>query len=207
MTRPATPRDRAKAERRSSLVDAAARLFAAHGYAAVTIDQLGTAVGVSGPAVYRHFPGKQTVLEELLVGVSTRLHDGGREVCAAGSPPTDTLRALVEFHTRFALAETDVIRVQDRDLASLDPAARDRVRALQRAYVDDWVRTLRVVDPALSDAVARLRVHAVFGLLNSTPHALRGSRADRAVAATELAAAAWAALTVSSAPATAVPGA
>lgn len=207
MTRPATHRDRAKAERRTSLVAAAARLFAVHGYAAVTIDQLGTAVGVSGPAVYRHFPGKQMVLEELLVGVSTSLHEGGREVCAAGASPTETLQALVEFHTRFALAETDVIRVQDRDLPSLDTAARDRVRALQRAYVDDWVRTLRAVDPTLSDAVARLRVHAVFGLLNSTPHALRGSRADRAVAATELAAAAWAALTVAPPPAVSRPGA
>ncbi|MFK4789742.1 TetR/AcrR family transcriptional regulator [Microbacterium sp. ZW T5_56] len=200
MTRPTTHRDRAKAERRASLVTAAARLFAAHGYAAVTIDQLGTAVGISGPAVYRHFPGKQMVLEELLVGVSTRLHEGGREVCAAGSPPSETLRALVEFHTRFALVETDVIRVQDRDLPSLNPLARDQVRTLQRAYVDDWVATLRALDPTLSDPLARLRVHAVFGLLNSTPHALRGSRADRAVAANELAAAAWAALTAAASP-------
>ena len=196
MTRPTTHRDRAKAERRALLVDAAARLFAEHGYAAVTIEQLGTAVGISGPAVYRHFAGKQAVLEELLVGVSTRLHAGGREVCAAGTSAADTLRALIAFHTRFALAETDVIRVQDRDLPSLAPPARSRVRTLQRAYVDDWVTTLRERDPALSDAVARLRVHAAFGLLNSTPHALRGSRADRAVAASELQTAAWAALTV-----------
>ncbi|WP_402842518.1 TetR/AcrR family transcriptional regulator [Microbacterium sp. GXS0129] len=198
MTRPTTHRDRAKAERRASLVEAAARLFAENGYAAVTIEQLGSAVGISGPAVYRHFSGKQAVLEELLVGVSSRLRQGGRAVCTAGSAPADTLRALIAFHTDFALTETDVIRVQDRDLPSLAPVARDRVRALQRGYVDDWVAALRACSPASSDAVARLRVHAVFGLLNSTPHALRGSRADQAVAASELEAAAWAALTVPS---------
>src|SRR5690554_6494734 len=108
-----TARERAKADRRSALLEAAARLFAARGYDGVSIEDLGTAAGVSGPAVYRHFASNQDVLAALLVEPSTRLHDGGQAVVAAARDDLDALRSLVAFHVDFALGEPDVIRVQD----------------------------------------------------------------------------------------------
>ena len=53
---------RRTAVRRRELIAAAARLFAARGYYAVTVDDLGEALGISGPALYRHFPSKQALL-------------------------------------------------------------------------------------------------------------------------------------------------
>jgi hypothetical protein len=44
-----TTRERAKAERADALVEAAARLFAQHGFDGVSLEELGSAVGVSGP--------------------------------------------------------------------------------------------------------------------------------------------------------------
>ncbi|RZI89005.1 MAG: TetR/AcrR family transcriptional regulator, partial [Microbacterium sp.] len=75
-----TERDRAKADRHRSLLRAAARLFAEKGFSGVSLEELGSAVGVSGPAVYRHFANKQALLAEILIGVSERLLTGGREV-------------------------------------------------------------------------------------------------------------------------------
>ena len=65
-----TQRSRAKQNRRQALLSAAASLFALHGFSRVSLEDLGAAAGVSGPAVYRHFPGKQAVLADLLVTVS-----------------------------------------------------------------------------------------------------------------------------------------
>ena len=45
-----------------------------------------------------------------------------------------------------------------------------RVRQLQRSYVELWVRLLQELSPGLPDDAAHTRVHATFGLLNSTPH-------------------------------------
>lgn len=174
MTTPLTDRDRAKDERRRALVDAAAALFARRGFAAVTMAELGAAAGVSGPALYRHFAGKQALLDELLTGVSRELYDGG-EAVVSGSRGEDALAALVDFHAAFALGRPDVITVQDRDLAAASDAARAEVRRLQRAYVGQWVATLAGVRPGIPPAELTFRVHAVFGLLNSTPHALRAS--------------------------------
>ena len=60
--------------------------------------------------------------------------------------------------------------VQDRDWESLPDEARERVRALQRAYVDVWAGELRRVHPGLRPDRARAMAHVAFGLINSTPH-------------------------------------
>ena len=159
---------------RDVMLREAARLFAERGFRGTSVADIGTACGISGPAIYKHFPSKDALLARLLVDISEQLVEGGRSVVDGSPDAAAALAALVEFHTDFALAEPDVIRVQDRDLASLNEHDRTVVRRLQRIYVELWTDVLRELDPGLTREVARMRAHAVFGLLNSTPHSARG---------------------------------
>ena len=168
--KPATVREQRKAERRQQLLDAAASLFAERGFTSVRLEDLGAAVGISGPAVYRHFPNKEAVLVELMVGISEYLLDGGREVVGSRKVDEETVSALVDFHLDFAFETPAFIRIQDRDLQSLPEGARRKVRRMQREYVELWVSTLGAVDPELNESDARTTAHAVFGLINSTPY-------------------------------------
>ncbi|WP_207344529.1 TetR/AcrR family transcriptional regulator [Arthrobacter sp. E3] len=190
-----TPRTQAKAKRRSALLASAATLFARRGFNGVSIEDLGAAAGVSGPAVYRHFNGKQALLGALLVGVSEDLLAGGRAVVQAAPDAGSSLRALVAFHVDFAMAQPDVIRVQDRDFDSLGEEDSTAVRSLQRAYVELWVEVLGELLPQREAALRRLQAHAVFGLINSTPHSVPIPSRKAAAARSMLEAMAWAALT------------
>jgi AcrR family transcriptional regulator len=157
--------------RREQILRAAARLFAERGSRAVGMDDVGAAVGVTGPAIYRHFASKDAMLAEMLVRISERLLAGGTErVAAAGADPRAQLRALIEFQVDFALDNPALITVQDRDLGSLPAADAAQVRRLQRGYVEVWVAVLARVHPAADAAACRARAHATFGLINSTPH-------------------------------------
>ncbi len=156
--------------RRGQILQVAATLFARHGFHGVSIAELGAAVGVSGPALYRHFPGKEALLAEMLVGISEYLLNGGRARAASTNDPGEALAELVEFHVDFAIQHPQLITVQDRDLANLPVQVRHKVRALQRAYLQIWVDTLLEHIPELSPEAARIAVHGAFGLLNSTPH-------------------------------------
>jgi len=176
MTSGLTERDRAKADRQAAILREAARLFAERGFSGVSLEDLGGAVGVSGPAVYRHFANKQALLGAILVQVSEKLLSGGRDVLARESDPGVRLAALVAFHVDFALHDADVIRVQDRDLASLSDEDRNRVRRLQREYVELWIEVLAQLHPERTESDLRIRAHACFGLMNSTPHGLRAAR-------------------------------
>ncbi|HXD27357.1 MAG TPA: TetR/AcrR family transcriptional regulator [Arthrobacter sp.] len=191
---PPTGRSRAKASRRSTLLAEAARLFAQHGYHGVSIEDLGSASGISGPAVYRHFPGKAAVLGALLTDVSHDLFDGGSAVARAGGTPATVLAELVGFQVDFALGHRDVIRVQDRDMASLSAADAATVRRLQRAYIEVWTAQLRRLHPDEDEAAARFRAQSVFGLINSTPHSAHRSAVDPQARRARLVAMALAAL-------------
>lgn len=163
--------------RRAQILREASRLFARHGFHGVGVDEIGAAVGISGPALYRHFAGKDAMLVELLVGISGRLRDGGHRRVAeaerAGAGAFEALDSLIAGHIDFALDDRDLITLHDRELDRLPEADRRRVRQLQRQYVELWAGVVGRAYPAMAGERARASVHAVFGLLNSTPHLSR----------------------------------
>ncbi|MEX5717483.1 SACE_7040 family transcriptional regulator [Geodermatophilus maliterrae] len=163
--------DAARPSRREQILRAAAQLFAERGSRSVGVDDVGAAVGVTGPAIYRHFASKDAMLAEMLLRISERLLAGASDqVAAAGPDPAAQLRALVAFQVDFALDNPALITVQDRDLGSLPPADAATVRRLQRRYVEVWVDVLTRLRPEEGTDASRARAHAVFGLVNSTPH-------------------------------------
>jgi AcrR family transcriptional regulator len=167
--------------RREQILKEAAQLFAERGFHGVGVDEIGAAVGISGPGLYRHFAGKDAMLAELLVGISGNLLAEGKRRVAESLGPADALDSLVRGHTDFALDEQPLIVLHDRELDRLRESDRKLVRQLQRQYVELWVDVVRRRYPRATELEARAAVHAVFGLLNSTPRlASRDGRLDRA---------------------------
>lgn len=176
---PLNRRSQLKANRREELIRAAARLVAERGFAGVRLEDIGAAAGISGPAVYRHFPSKEAVLVELLGTISEGLFEGGTAVVEKAASAADALDGLIEFHLDFALGQPELIRIQDRDLHNLPDEARHQVRMMQRRYVEKWVEVLRELDSTLDAPSARTKAHAIFGLMNSTPHSAKPSSLNR----------------------------
>src|SRR6476619_7530764 len=136
--------------RREQILKEAARLFAERGFHGVGVDEIGAAVGISGPGLYRHFPGKDAMLAELLVGISGQLLTGARR-----RPAEAVLDSLVEGHIDFAIDDRPLITLHDRELDRLRDSDRKLVRQLQRQYVELWVEILREVYPGLTEPAAR----------------------------------------------------
>ena len=153
--------------RRAELLALAADLFAERGFANVTVDDLGDAAGVSGPALYHHFAGKEALLGEMLVGISERLLEGCAQIAAAGGG--ELLTRLVRFHCEFAVDDRSLITVHMRDLVHTADADCRRIRRLQARYTDVWVDAIVAEHPAIDPRRARAAAHAAFGLINSTP--------------------------------------
>ncbi|MFD0202030.1 SACE_7040 family transcriptional regulator [Saccharothrix carnea] len=181
------PAEPAKQTRRDQILAAAAELFARHGFHGVGIDDIGAAVGISGPALYRHFRSKDAMLGEMLTSISERLLDGGLNRVAALGDPARALRELIRWHVDFALDDPALITVQIRNLANLTDPDRRRVRALQRRYVEVWVETIRKTSPEVDEPTARAAAHAVFGLINSTPHSAHLDRDQMAALLSQMA--------------------
>ncbi|MCW2566345.1 MAG: putative TetR-family transcriptional regulator [Mycobacterium sp.] len=155
--------------RRDEILTIALDLFATRGYHGVSMDDIGSAAGVTGPALYHHFAGKEAMLIAALIPVSEGLRDGGRARVEAADGDEGALEALVDFHVEFALENPAVISVHLNELDRLPDEPRRMIRRLQREYVEEWVGVLTRLRSELAPDAARVCAHAAFGLMNSTP--------------------------------------
>lgn len=158
--------------RRDEILTVAAVLFAERGFLAVTVEEIGAALNISGPALYHHFRSKEALLGEMLVGISEHLVEEATRITAEERDP---LWALLDHHVSFAVDDPSLITVQYRDLIHASDADQAKVKRLQRRYVELWVQALGADEDL---RIATARVHATFGLLNSTPHSARLAKAD-----------------------------
>src|SRR3981189_3893858 len=84
---PAPPAQKRRRSRGEEILEIAVGLFAARGYHGVSMDDIGAAAGVTGPALYHHFAGKEAMLAAALNPVSEGLLAGGRDRGAGGAGP------------------------------------------------------------------------------------------------------------------------
>lgn len=159
--------------RHQQILDTAAQLFAERGYHGVSVHDIGGACGISGPALYKHFSGKDDILDQALTQISDRLLHEGRRRAAGADDADGVLDALIDWHVEFALARPELIVIQEREWSNLTEDARKQVRDRQLSYIDLWVATVRELRSDLTPAEGRALVQATFGLINSTPHSAR----------------------------------
>ncbi len=153
--------------RRDQILWAATDLFRSQGFHAVGIDEIGSAAGISGPGVYRHFQNKHALLVAIFDRVADDLVRQAQRIEAEASHPAATLAELVGFHVDFALSDRALIAVYMQEERSLPTADRRRIRKRQRLYVEHWLDALLGSRPDLAGDEALTRVHAAFHLISS----------------------------------------
>lgn len=160
--------------RERMILDASKDLFYDRGFSAVGVNDIGAAVGMSGPAIYRHFTSKAEILTTLFDEAMDRLLE------LAGPPlddPRENLRALARSHAEFALADRALVSVYMREERALPDADRARLRRRQRAFADRWVRAVARCAPDRPARELEASAHALIGMLLSAaqwPASLRG---------------------------------
>ncbi len=160
------------AARREAILTAAAQLFADSGYAAVGMDDIGAEAGVTGPAIYRHFGAKASVLAAVfdrVIDAVTTDPDGDLAggVGAASDDPAALLRHLVLTYATAVAGRRRLMAVFIREVHHLPAEDRDLLVARQRALVRRWRTVLGAVHPDWDDERVRTAVHGAFGMLNA----------------------------------------
>lgn len=162
--------NRVRPHRRDQILSAAIELFRARGFHAVGIDEIGSASGISGPGVYRHFPNKHALLVAIFDRVADDLVRRAQTIDDGIEDPADALRAYVAHHVDFALGDRALIAVYMQEERSLPAADRRRIRKRQRLYLEHWVQALRRLRPGLEEAGAISIVHAAIHVASSVAY-------------------------------------
>ncbi|MCC1494441.1 TetR/AcrR family transcriptional regulator [Cognatishimia sp. F0-27] len=122
--------------------EAALRLFASHGFAAVSMRQIARDVGLQVGALYNYTPDKQALLFSLLKGHMDELLEA-LDAAIEGNSALDRLETFVRFHIAFHLDRPDAVFISYMELRNLDPENFSTIEALRRRYEDTLETILR----------------------------------------------------------------
>lgn len=126
----------------SRIRPAALRLFARHGYAAVSMRQIAAEVGVQAGALYLYIPDKQSLLFGIVQAHLQAMLSAWRG-CDPGGAAPQRLESFVRCHLGFGLDHPDEAVVAAMELRNLDPQARAEADALRAAYEAELEAILR----------------------------------------------------------------
>ena len=114
--------------------EAALRLFADKGYAAVSMREIASEVGLQAGALYNHFPTKQAILVDLLETHMVDLIAAWESESRRFADPVDALVGFVRFHIRYHLERQDAVFISYMELRNLERTGFERVEELRRVY-------------------------------------------------------------------------
>jgi len=149
------------------MLDAAAKLFSTRGYVDTGIDDIGEAVGVTGPAVYRHFPSKEALLVALLERAVEHSAAIVPRVRAEATSPGDALARLVDHTVAACIADRELTAIYWQESRNLPAEPRHHFEGVQRRLIDEYATILRGVRPELSPSAARMAIYAASALMRS----------------------------------------
>ena len=164
---PASPRRRNGAlkpvSKRESLLTHAVTLFERNGFEATSLNEIGTAAGVTGPNLYSYFANKTDILETATSRGVSALWLLLNRVLRDNSEPADALGDLVRGYIELAWEQTVLVSLLLSEQQNVD----DITRNLQREYVAEWVALLRASRPAIGEQAARVLVHTALAVMHT----------------------------------------
>ena len=153
-------------DRSSDIRAAALELFTTKGYGATTMADIGEAVGMRGPSLYKHVPSKQDLLARIMVTTMEDLLAAHQVAVGSAVDPVERLRRAAEAHVRYHARHRFEAFVGNREIRSLVEPHHTEVLKLRADYEGGFRRLIRAgVDAGVFTVTSvRLASYAVLDL-------------------------------------------
>ncbi|GAB3710403.1 TetR/AcrR family transcriptional regulator [Nocardiopsis oceani] len=163
-------------DKERTILQVAATAFAEKGFHGVSVDELGKRAGLSGPALYRSFSGKDEIL-------ATLLNEAMDELMSATIPvhddPYQDLDRALRHHVRFSITHIPMVGLYQREVRSLTKPWKRPFDRRQRQYIERWESLVRRRYPHLPDERTSQAVQSTLGAvfsMTSWPRRTLGGR-------------------------------
>jgi AcrR family transcriptional regulator len=147
--------------------EAALRLFAQHGFAAVSMRQIASDVGVQAGALYNYTSDKQSLLFSLMQG-----HMSDLIAAWQSEPTTDSavseLERFVRFHIRYHMERPDAVFIAYMELRNLSDENFATIESMRGSYENALETVLKqgVAEGVFQIPDTKIATLAVIAMLN-----------------------------------------
>ena len=153
-------------DRREAILAIAIPLFCERGYAAVSLNDIGAQLGITGSAVARQFGSKEDLLAAAIMRGSEQISAGVARALRRSASASEAARAMLTSYVSLAVDFPELVVVQNIEPYALSAHYRSERRKRHRVYVDELARAIELADPQIGRVASRLRAGAAFGALN-----------------------------------------
>lgn len=130
-------------DRRTDILDNAARLFAEQGIGSTSVREISAAVGMLSGSLYHHFVSKDEMVEEILKGFLDDLQGRYRMVLEEGTGPRDTLENLIRATLEIIRDHPHATQIYQNEVAYIQKLPKTTgVRAISSDIAKMWVETI-----------------------------------------------------------------
>jgi AcrR family transcriptional regulator len=140
------------ADRKSTILTAAKRLFAEKGFHGVSVDMIARKVGISPAILYRHFPSKEALYEELLNMMSCKRVSYVEAVVQEPSDFASVLHRLTQVYVLKVAEDPDYLRMEMH-------GALEGGGITQQFYEHRWKSFSDYIETGLQDLLREHRAH------------------------------------------------
>lgn len=152
----ATPvRAKRRPYRREQILEEAIRLFAENGFHATGMGDIGAAVGISGPGIYRHFRSKDEILTVAINLAADEMLEAVQRIVDDSDSALETMQRLVVHSIDVLLTSPDLILTAIREWRNVDEQSRAVLNRARRLRIEEWALPLGQLRPDLSTTEAR----------------------------------------------------
>ena len=156
-------------EIQDEILRVAARLFAQHGYRAVTIDMISEDMGYSKSSIYYYFKNKEEILWRVFDSIYATYLSAAQQVRAANQAPATAMHELISRHIMTVIAHHDWTTIFFQNEGELSKERQRLIRSRKRAYnqILEDVYEQGVRTGAFRPIPPHIAVNGILGMCNS----------------------------------------
>lgn len=157
-------------ERKLAIVEAAAALFASHGFNGASVADIAERCKTSKSLIYHYYESKEDILYDVMISHVRALEAASSEALAGTIGAEQKLRHLAQLFMALYVGAADRHKVLLNDLDYLPKIRRAEIVAVQRGLIESVRQLLVEIEPRLApqNGVSLTAAMLFFGTINWT---------------------------------------
>lgn len=136
--------------RTSEILAAARQVFARHGFAQATVDEIADAAGLAKGTVYLYFPSKRDLFLAVLRDGIEALHGEAHREIERAESASGKIRAFVEVRLRYCDQNRDFFRIYYNEFSSLLVRSSGERPEFQDLYEEQAALLERIIEAGIA---------------------------------------------------------
>lgn len=163
------------------ILEAALTLFAENGYDGTSVEQIATEVGIKAPSLYKHYKGKEDILNALIDSAEVRYEEMFGSEKNTGKVPEDPEEFIQVTMGRIAFTIKDPVIRKTRMLLVQEQFRNERIAEVTTRHQLDGIQRMfaKIVEGMMDAGIFKKDDPALLAVELTAPAVLWIAQADR----------------------------